>query len=121
MSNIVGVFPEPESALSAASSLKGAGFGELEVMSPIPLEGAEEVLGEKKSVIKKFSLFGAIFGGISGSSVSDTASVGAVLIPEMTKKGYTTEFSSGITVASQPSHSTSMSFSTVSSGSFFNM
>ena len=41
-----------------------------------------------------------IFGGISGSSVSDTASVGAVLIPEMTKKGYTPEFSSGITVAS---------------------
>ena len=29
-----------------------------------------------------------VFGGISGSSVSDTASVGAVLIPEMKKKGY---------------------------------
>ena len=41
-----------------------------------------------------------IFGGISGSSVSDTASVGAVLIPEMENKGYTPEFSSGITVAS---------------------
>ena len=41
-----------------------------------------------------------IFGGISGSSVSDTASVGAVLIPEMEKKGYTTEYASGITVAS---------------------
>jgi tripartite ATP-independent transporter DctM subunit len=41
-----------------------------------------------------------IFGGISGSSVSDTASVGAVMIPEMTRKGYTPEFSSGITVAS---------------------
>lgn len=41
-----------------------------------------------------------IFGGISGSSVSDTASVGAVLIPEMKKKGYSVEYSSGITVAS---------------------
>ena len=41
-----------------------------------------------------------IFGGISGSSVSDTASVGAVLIPEMENKGYSPEFSSGITVAS---------------------
>lgn len=41
-----------------------------------------------------------IFGGISGSSVSDTASVGAVLIPEMKKKGYTAEFASGITAAS---------------------
>lgn len=41
-----------------------------------------------------------VFGGISGSSVSDTASVGAVLIPEMQKKGYTAEFAAGITVAS---------------------
>jgi tripartite ATP-independent transporter DctM subunit len=41
-----------------------------------------------------------VFGGISGSSVSDTASVGAVLIPEMQKKGYTPEFAAGITVAS---------------------
>ena len=41
-----------------------------------------------------------IFGGISGSSVSDTASVGAVLIPEMHKKGYSIQFASGITVAS---------------------
>jgi tripartite ATP-independent transporter DctM subunit len=41
-----------------------------------------------------------IFGGISGSSVSDTASVGAVLIPEMKRKGYTAQFASGITVAS---------------------
>jgi tripartite ATP-independent transporter DctM subunit len=41
-----------------------------------------------------------IFGGISGSSVSDTASIGAVLIPAMKNRGYTLEFSSGITVAS---------------------
>jgi tripartite ATP-independent transporter DctM subunit len=41
-----------------------------------------------------------IFGGISGSSVSDTASIGAVLIPEMKERGYTAEFASGITVAS---------------------
>jgi len=41
-----------------------------------------------------------IFGGISGSSVSDTASIGAVLIPEMERKGYRRDFASGITVAS---------------------
>jgi TRAP-type transport system large permease protein len=41
-----------------------------------------------------------VFGGISGSSVSDTASIGAVLIPEMKEKGYSGEFASGITVAS---------------------
>ena len=41
-----------------------------------------------------------IFGGISGSSASDTASIGAVLIPEMKKRGYSISFSSGVTVAS---------------------
>ncbi len=29
-----------------------------------------------------------IFGGISGSATSDTASIGAVMIPEMKKRGY---------------------------------
>ena len=41
-----------------------------------------------------------IFGGISGSSASDTASIGSVLIPEMEKRGYTKSFAAGITVAS---------------------
>ncbi|WP_320129132.1 TRAP transporter large permease [uncultured Sphaerochaeta sp.] len=45
-------------------------------------------------------LVSMVFGGISGSSVSDTASVGAILIPEMEKKGYSQEFACGVTVAS---------------------
>jgi tripartite ATP-independent transporter DctM subunit len=40
-----------------------------------------------------------IFGGISGSSVADAASIGAVLIPEMERRGYSREFAGGITVA----------------------
>ena len=39
-----------------------------------------------------------IFGGISGSSSSDTASIGSVLIPEMKRRGYPADFSAGITV-----------------------
>lgn len=41
-----------------------------------------------------------IFGGISGSSASDVASIGSVLIPEMRKRGYPPAFAAGITVAS---------------------
>jgi tripartite ATP-independent transporter DctM subunit len=41
-----------------------------------------------------------IFGGISGSSASDTASIGSVLIPEMERRGYPRTFAAGITVAS---------------------
>lgn len=67
MTNIaVGLFHGPESALSAAGTLKGAGFVALDLMSPVPIEGVEEVLGEKKSAIKRFTFFGALIGGISG-------------------------------------------------------
>jgi tripartite ATP-independent transporter DctM subunit len=41
-----------------------------------------------------------LFGGISGSSTSDTASIGSVLIPEMVNRGYPKEFAAGLTVAS---------------------
>ena len=71
MTNIaLGLFHEPQAALAAAGTLKGAGFADLEVMSPIPLEGVEEVLGEKKSVIKRFTLFGGIFGALFGFTLA---------------------------------------------------
>lgn len=40
------------------------------------------------------------FAGISGSSTADTAGVGTVLIPQMRKRGYSTEFSVAVTAAS---------------------
>lgn len=40
------------------------------------------------------------FGGISGSATADTASLGAILIPMMKKKGYDGEFSTAVTIAS---------------------
>ena len=71
MTNIaLGLFHEPQSALAAAGTLKGAGFATLELMSPVPIEGVEEVLGEKKSVIKRFTLFGGLFGGLFGFALA---------------------------------------------------
>ena len=76
MTNIaVGLFHGPESALSAAGTLKGAGFSALDLMSPVPIEGVEEVLGEKKSAIKRFTFFGALIGGISGFVLAAGTSV----------------------------------------------
>ena len=40
------------------------------------------------------------FGGMSGSSVADTASIGSVMIPEMEKNGYDRDFSIAVTVTS---------------------
>ncbi len=66
----LGLFHEPSSALAAAGTLKSAGFADLELMSPIPLEGVEEVLGEKKSVIKRFTLMGGLFGALFGFALA---------------------------------------------------
>lgn len=41
-----------------------------------------------------------IFGGISGSSIADTGSLGSILIPEMVNRGYSLKDSAGVTVAS---------------------
>jgi tripartite ATP-independent transporter DctM subunit len=38
------------------------------------------------------------FGGVSGSSVADTASIGSVLIPQMIKKGYPAVFATNVTI-----------------------
>ncbi len=40
------------------------------------------------------------FGGISGSSVADTSSIGAIMIPVMEKKGYDTDFAVNVTITS---------------------
>jgi tripartite ATP-independent transporter DctM subunit len=40
------------------------------------------------------------FGGISGSSVADTSSIGSILIPMMKRQGYDDEFSVNVTITS---------------------
>jgi tripartite ATP-independent transporter DctM subunit len=41
-----------------------------------------------------------LFGGISGSSVADTSSIGSILIPMMKKAGYDTDYSVAVTISS---------------------
>lgn len=74
-------------------------------------------------------LSSTFFGGISGSSVADTSSVGSVMIPMMKKKGYDTDYSVSVTISSSaqgviipPSHNMiiySMAAGGVSVGSLF--
>jgi hypothetical protein len=78
---LIGLFHDPGSALAAAGKLKGAGFDTPEIQSPVPIHGVENVLGKKKSVIKRFTLFGALIGGMSGFLL---AAGTAVLFPHPT-------------------------------------
>lgn len=41
-----------------------------------------------------------LFGGISGSAVADASAIGSVMIPAMTKKGYSPEYAVGVTISS---------------------
>ena len=70
VSHAIGLFHDPESALHAAGQLKSAGFAQPEIMSPVPIHGVEEVLGPKKSVIKRFTFFGGIFGALGGFALA---------------------------------------------------
>jgi hypothetical protein len=79
--HLIGLFHDPDSALEAAGKLKGAGFETPEILSPIPIHGVEEVLGKKKSVIKRFTLIGAITGGTTGFLL---AAITAVMFPHPT-------------------------------------
>lgn len=69
-SHVIGVFDDPESALDAAGRIKSSGLGQPELISPIPVHGADDVLGEKKSVIRRFTFFGGIFGAMGGFALA---------------------------------------------------
>ena len=69
-SSAIGLFHDPDSALEAAWELMSAGFARPELQSPIPVHGVEAVLGPKKSVIRRFTLFGGLFGAIGGFTLA---------------------------------------------------
>ena len=59
------------------------------------------IFGRIKGGLALVNVFASmIFGGISGSSVADTASIGSILIPEMVRRNYSKKETTGITVAS---------------------
>jgi Protein of unknown function (DUF3341) len=66
----IALFREPDRALAAAAKLKSDGFAALEVISPIPLEGAAAVLGHEPSRIKRFTFFGGILGAVAGFALA---------------------------------------------------
>jgi molybdopterin-containing oxidoreductase family membrane subunit len=67
---IVGSFAYEEDFLAAAENLKASGFDNISLLSPVPLEDAQEVLGLGKSPVRYFSLAGAIIGALFGFGMS---------------------------------------------------
>ena len=67
---IVGTFANEEDFLAAAENLQSSGFDNISLLSPLPLEEAQQLLGLGKSPVRRFSLAGAIIGALSGFAMS---------------------------------------------------
>ena len=67
---IMGSFAFEEDFLAAAKNLTSSGFDNISLLSPVPLEEAQKVLGLGKSPVRRFSLAGAIIGAISGFAMA---------------------------------------------------
>lgn len=62
---------------------------------------ANSLVGRMRGGLAQVNVLSStFFGGISGSAVADTSSIGSMLIPMMKKSGYDTDFSVAITVTS---------------------
>jgi len=65
------------------------------------IDFAEAMVGHFRGGLAMVNVLASmLFGGLSGSSVADTAALGSVLIPGMTKAGYSPEISAAITSSS---------------------
>ena len=76
---ILGTFAFEEDFLAAAKNLTSSGFDNISLLSPLPLEEAQEILGLGKSPVRRFSLAGAIIGAISGFAMAAGTSLVFIL------------------------------------------
>ena len=56
--------------------------------------------GLKGALAHVVAIAGVIMGGISGSGVADTAAIGTIMVPEMSRRGYHLPFSAALIAAS---------------------
>lgn len=62
---------------------------------------ADVLIGRMRGGLAMVNILASMFfGGISGSAVADTSSIGAMMIPMMEKKGYDKDFSINVTITS---------------------
>lgn len=65
------------------------------------VELSKDLIGWMRGGLAMVNIVASMFfGGISGSAVADTASLGTILIPMMEREGYDTDFATTVTMAS---------------------
>ncbi len=67
---VMGAFEYEDDFIGAAKKLKSSGFDNISLLSPLPMEEAQEVLGLGKSPVRHFSLAGGIIGALAGFALA---------------------------------------------------
>ena len=63
---VVGIFSYVDVTVETVKKLKRAGFMNLRVFSPVPNHEIEDVMDEPESIVRFFTLFGALLGAACG-------------------------------------------------------
>ena len=77
--NVMGIFEFEDEFIDALRRLKESGFDGLTAMSPIPLHGANHILGLGKSPVRRFTLAGTLTGAIVGFAMAVLTAVTFIL------------------------------------------
>ena len=70
MPKLVGIFDKPGDAAEAAQRLKDRGFTEMEIYSPAAFHELEDVVQEKPSPVRAFTLIGGLTGVVTGYALT---------------------------------------------------
>ena len=70
MPTLLAVFDQPMSTAEAAQRLKGRGYTDLEIYSPAAFRELEEVIDEKPSRVRLFTLIGGLTGVVTGYAMT---------------------------------------------------
>lgn len=70
MPTLLAVFDQPASAADAAKRLKDRGYTDMEIYSPAAFRELEEVLDEKPSRVRLFTLIGGLTGVVTGYAMT---------------------------------------------------
>ena len=70
MPTLVGIFDRPGDAAEAAQRLKNRGFTDMEIYSPAAFHELEDVVHEKPSPVRAFTLIGGLAGVVTGYALT---------------------------------------------------
>ena len=66
MAGVIGAFRELDSVVYAVEALKEKGIGEVTVYTPTPRHEIEHAVNAPPSPVRRFTLFGGLFGATCG-------------------------------------------------------